>query len=784
MTYNSAPPPLPPIRPSFERAPLGSGPRRTPPPPGGGGGRRRPPAPRSSLWTGVLYVSLLILAVVGAGAGYLLLNPPSDLIRQTITEQVKARTGRDLVIAGPASFTFFPVLGISLKDVSLSGPPGMDGAFLKAQALEASLDPMTLLQRQPKINAVTLKKPTLDLRVDRDGRKNWEFAALNAPTRLAELQMRGTRLDAAPIAVAMADNGSTGDNAADVKIENVTLQNGTFRFTDERSGKVSEVSEVNVSLRLPSLESPLVANGNLVWHDRRLDFDGKVDDVRGLVSEKPTHLAFNANNPLITASYDGGLVVKDGAFLDGQVNARSNSTRGLATWFGTQLPLVTGFGPMSIQGKLKTFGNVTVFSDAEFGLDGAAARGTIKVTTGGIRPYVEADLGVSALDLNKYLTSAVTGTLATEGGSVSRDVTPAPEPAPEPEAAPAAPARQPTPATPDQIEKLLQGSKVYGVEQRLGWSSEALNLTLLGVADGNARVSVDKLQFKNIAIGKSSVEVAVKNLVMQAKFNDVALYKGHGNGVLTVDGSAGSANVGADFKLNGVSALPFLKDSANFGWISGNANVALQLTANGASQLQLIESLNGTAGFQFADGAIVGFNLPGAIRGLTQGNLGGFKTAPSEKTDFSALGAMFTIINGVAQNQDLQLISPMLRVTGSGTARMPERTVDYTIRPKLIAAVEGQQSGAEASGIEVPVHITGSWDKPSYRPDFKAVLSDKDKTVETIKEIGKKFKGKNANEIVDQLFGKKADEDPSSTAATNKKKAKDLLNKFLGKQDE
>lgn len=784
MTYNSAPPPLPPARPSFERAPLGSGPRRTPPPPGGGGGRRRPPAPRSSLWTGVLYVSLLILAVAGAGAGYLLLNPPSDLIRQTITEQVKARTGRDLVIAGPASFTFFPVLGISLKDVSLSGPPGMDGAFLKAQALEASVDPMTLLQRQPKINAVTLKSPTLDLRVDKDGRRNWKFAAFSAPTRLAELQMLGTRLDAAPIAVAMADNGSTGDNAADVKIENVALQNGTFRFTDERSGKVSEFSEVNISLRLPSLESPLVANGNLVWHDRRLDFDGKVDDVRGLAAEKPTRLTFKANNPLITASYDGGLVVKDGAFLDGQVSAQSNSTRALANWFGTQLPPVSGFGPMSIQGKLKTFGNVTVFSEAEFGLDGAAARGTIKVTTGGIRPYVEADLGVSALDLNKYLTSAMTGTLATEGAAASHDPALAPEPAPEPETAPAAPTRQPTPATPDQIEKLLQGSKVYGVEQRLGWSSEALNLTLLGVADGNARVSVDKLQFKSIAIGKSSVEIAVKNLVMQAKFNDVALYKGRGNGVLTVDGSAGSANVGANFKLDGVSALPFLKDSANFGWISGNANVALQLTANGASQLQLIESLNGTAGFQFADGAIVGFNLPGAIRGLTQGNLGGFKTAPSEKTDFSALGATFTIVNGVAQNQDLQLISPMLRVTGSGTARMPERTVDYTIRPKLIAAAEGQQGNAEASGIEVPVRITGSWDKPSYRPDFKAVLSDKDKTVETIKEIGKKFKGKNANEIVDQLFGKKADEDPSSTAATNKKKAKDLLNKFLGKQDE
>lgn len=779
MPYTPAPPPLPPIRPSFERAPFGSGPRRTPPP--GGGGRRSPPARRGGLWTGILYVLLFIVAVGGAGIGYLLLNPPSDLIRQKIAEEVKARTGRDLIIAGRASFTFFPVLGLSLKDVSLSGPPGMDGAFLNAQALEASLDPMTLLERQPKITAVTLKSPVLDLRIDKEGRRNWKFAARSAPTRLAELQMPGTQRDTAPIEIAMAEAGDSGPDAADLKIENVRVENGTFRFTDDRTGKISEVSQLNVTLGLPSLQSPLAANGNLVWRDQRLDFDGKVADVRAIAAEKPTHLSFNARNPLITASYDGGLLIKDGASLDGKVSAQSNSTRGLATWFGTQLPPVSGFGPMSIQGTLKTAGNVTVFSDAAFGLDGAAASGQIKVTTGGIRPLVEADLAVSELDLNKYLTSAVTGgeaSPAASEGNAKSAATPPPS-APEPPVAP----KQPTPATPDQIQKLLEGSKVYGFAQREGWSSEPLNLTLLGVADGNARVSVEKLHFKNISIGKSSVDVAVKDLAMQAKFNDVALYKGHGSGVLAVNGSGGNANVTGNFKLDNVSAFPFLKDAANFGWVSGNANVALQLSASGANQLQLIESLNGTAGFQFADGAIVGFNLPGAINGLAQGNLGALRTSPSEKTDFTALGASFTITNGVAQNQDLQLISAMLKVTGAGTVRMPERTVDYTVRPRLVASAEAQK-GSEASGIEIPVHITGSWDQPSYRPDFKAVLSDQDKTVETIKQIGKKFKGKNPNEIVDQLFGKKADEDPTSSAATNKKKAKDLLNKFLGKEDQ
>ena len=532
---------------------------------------------------GVVYFFLFVLIAGGAGVGYLLVNPPSDLIRQRIAEEVKARTGRDLVIAGRASFKFFPVFAISLKDVSLSGPPGMEGALLHTHALEVSVKAMTLLSRQPEIDSVTLKKPLFDFRIDKDGQKNWKFAARQAPTRLAELQTRGSLRDAGSIEIAAAeadpDSPRTGD-AGNVKLNNVTLEDGTFRFTDERTGKTSEVSAVNVKLGLPSLETPLVANGNLVWHDQRLDFDGKLEDVRSLFTEKPAHLSFNTKNAVITASYDGGMVIKDGAYLEGQVTALSDSTRGLAEWFGTKLPPVTGFGPMSIQGTLKTGGNVTTFSNAEFELDGAAAKGTIKVTTGGVRPFVEANLAISELDLNKYLTSAVTGTLAKEGGAGTGN-----EP---PDAAPAAAAAPAAPSEPDQIQKLLQdqqGSKVYGMEQRAGWSSEQLNLTLLGVADGNARVNVSKLRFKNISIGQSSVDVALKDHAMQAKFNDVALYQGHGNGVLTVDGSSGSANVGAKFDLDGISALPFLEDAANFGWVSGNAKVELQLMAIGAKSV-------------------------------------------------------------------------------------------------------------------------------------------------------------------------------------------------------
>jgi len=766
------PPPFPGSGANYVRAPLGSGPRRRPPPP--------PPRQRNGLLLGIVYFFLFVLLVGGAGVAYLAFNPPSDFIRQRIAEEVRSRTGRELVMAGPASFTFYPTIGISLKDVSLSGPPGMDGALAQMQALDVNISPSALLSRRAEIHSLVLRNPTFDFRIDKDGRKNWRFASGPEPVRFAELQARDTRPDVTPFFMAAADaepSASSGLAIHDLKLDDVRIEGGTLRFTDERTGRTEQVHGVNAKFGLPSLSKPLSVTGNFAWRDKQLDFDGTVTDIANFKRQQAAHLAFNAKNDVLSASYDGGVLLDEGLTLDGQVKAQSNSARALAQWFGTRLPPVSGFGPLSIQGTLKTSGNVTDFQDAQFGLDGATAKGTIRVTTGGVRPFVEADLSISELDLNHYLTSAVTGEIATEGGA---DPGPAPATAP-----PAHPDSGGGAKQPDEIEKLLNApaAKVYGAVQRAGWSSEKLNLTLLGVADGNVRANAGKIHFKNMTLGRSSVAIAVKDAAMRADFDDVELYQGHGKGSVTLDGSAGTANLGANINLQGVSALPFLRDAANFEWLSGKANVALHLAANGQSQLQLVESLNGNAAFRFADGAVVGFNLPGALHGLANGDFSGLRKSPSEKTDFSALAASFTVTNGVAQNQDLQLLSPLLRVSGGGIIHMPERTVDYTVKPKLVASTEGQGGDAAESGIEVPVRITGSWDRPSYRPDLKGVLSDPGKAVDTIKELGKKYKGKSVNEIADDLLGKN-DGDASGDKASTKKAAKNLLNKLLGKQSD
>ncbi len=761
-----------------------------------GGARPRPPQSQKpqrrngggsgggGMLRGLMYLFLLLLIVAGAGAGYLLTNPPSDLIRQKITEQVKAKTGRDLVVAGPASFTFYPGVGVSLKDVSLSGPPGMPGKLLTMAELNVSVKTMPLLQREIAVKQLVLKKPVFDLRVDKAGKKNWNFAELIDPRRYAQAANPAQAPDGT---ASDADPGDTGQPApanggialpkrlTDIKqlqLDDVRIEDGTLRFTDERAGKAQEVKQVNVNLVLKSLTSPLTANGNLAWQGEKIDFDGRLTNVKTVLEEKPAKLAFNASNPHINASYDGNVLIKDGADLEGQITAKSPAVRGLAQWLGTALPPVAGFGPLSLTGNLRTNGNVTSLSNANLGLDGATATGGVTVTTGGVRPYVQANLKISELNLNKYMVGA-------GGAAIAPNAAPPPMPA-QKSAAPDGSAPAESPGASDDIENLLNkpGAKVYGASQRAGWSSDAINLALLGVADTDAKLQVGRLLFQDIKVGQSALTVALKNRVLKTTFDDVQLYDGHGKGFLNVDGTGKAASIGANFALDGVSALPLLKDAADVKWLDGKAKLGLQLAATGASQLQLVESLNGKADFKFANGAIVGFNLPGAIRGLSQGKLSSFKTAPSEKTDFSELSASFNVANGVAQNQDLQMTSPLLRVTGAGAVQLPGRTVDYTVKPKVVASLEGQQGAQGLSGLEIPVRISGPWDKPKIEPDLKGVLSDPNKAIDAVKDIAKQLKGKNAGEIVNELFGKKSGDGSSGDASG----AKDLLNKFLKPQ--
>jgi len=738
---------------------------------------RRHSARRASspIMVGLVYGAIGLLAIAVGVITFFVISPPIDFIRSEAVARVKAETGRDLRIAGRPSVTFYPTLGVRLSGVSLSPPPGMDGPpFVKTSKLDIGVRLLPLLRQEVVIDKFVLYDPVFELRVDRNGNNSWDMAAQESKRHIrvaeatpAQNTMRDfstgakrfveKQLAQTPLAGGTGGGSGAKSPVSELVLGDIRIVNGTVRYTDERDGTSAQVGAINASLDLASLSQPLGAKGSLVWSKEKIGFEGKLTSPQHLLEARPAKLALTVSSRPVHLSYDGSVTVGNAFKLEGAVNGKAGSLRGLAEWLGTELPPAPGFRELSLAGQLTTTEKAVRLSQAKVALDGATATGAVAVALSGARPHVVADLKVAGLNLSNYV-AGVTGDGAAPGAQR------------EPGATRAAP----EPSEPKTIEDLLKRPQpqVRGYTQRAGWSNEPIDLALLGLADANANLSVVQLSYGDIKLDSTQLIVELKDRILKSIFNDVKLYKGSGNGVVTLNGTGDAAVLGANFALSGVAAQPLLNDAADLDWLAGTGNFTVSLLGRGRSQAAIVRALNGTLNLSVSDGALVGFNLGGALRDLSQGDVPDFSNSPTDKTDFSALTASFIITNGIAENKDLKLASPLLRATGAGTVNLPQRTLNYQVLPKLVASLSGQGGQTDLSGIEIPISITGSWDDPAITPDIAGALNSEG-TVDAVKSIGKNFKGKDAGKIVDDLFGKGEDGGPS--------KAQKLLDGFLGR---
>ncbi|MDX2287840.1 MAG: AsmA family protein [Hyphomicrobiaceae bacterium] len=752
---------------------------------GGGGGSRpggpprkpgsRPGAPRrgsgaaggGSLGAIVLYGFLGVLALAAAGLGALVAFPPTDLIREQAIAQVRAATGRELKIEGPASLTFFPALGVTLDKVSLSAPPAMGGAPLVAMdRLRVAVQVMPLLSRQVVVDHLVLTQPVFNLRADRAGRKSWDFAELGpavAPLRFAQAGSQ-TQTDA-PVLVPQGARGYFEDPAAGtpssggaprqvaalegVALGDVRIENGRLSYADEASGARQTLESMNLRLASKALTGPLDVDGDVGWKGQKIGLAATLASMRDLIDKRPTKLRAGLTAAPLKAAFDGTFDPAGATLLDGTMSGEARSVRAMARWLGAELPKAKGFGPATVAGRLALASGRISLTGADITFDGAKASGVITVTTASVRPHVRADLKMDQLDLNLY----------TSGGGGGRGD--APRTTDGAEAGPP-PARKAAPAgtAPGSIDDLLKsdGPKVKGYTQRAGWSNETIDVAALGAADADLKLALGRLLVQDLKFGRTSLTVGLKDSVLRTSVHEMQLYEGKASGLLTLDGSARAPALAANLQIDGVSAQPLLRDAAAIDWLSGNGRLVMVLASRGASERQIVEALDGTASFTFTNGALVGFNIPQAIRSLSQGKISNLSAAPTQKTDFSQLSASFKITAGVAESTDLAMSSPLLRLTGAGRVMLPPREVDYTIRPKLVADLAGQGGKSGLAGLEIPIRVHGPWERVKYTPDLAAVLKDPGQAVEAVKQLGEQLKSGKAKQVLDELKGKKPQE--------------------------
>ena len=92
------------------------------------------------------------------------------------------------------------------------------------------------------------------------------------------------------------------------------------------------------------------------------------------------------------------------------------------------------------------------------------------------------------------------------------------------------------------------------------------------------------------------------------------------------------------------------------------------------------------------------------------------------RPDFSKLEVPFTVKQGLVNTANTTLISPLIRLTASGTADLVSENLDFRVEPKFVGTLKGQGDTAQRSGLMVPVLVTGTFSSPKFRPDLESIL--------------------------------------------------------------
>jgi AsmA protein len=277
------------------------------------------------------------------------------------------------------------------------------------------------------------------------------------------------------------------------------------------------------------------------------------------------------------------------------------------------------------------------------------------------------------------------------------------------------------------------------------WSDRQFNIDPLNYFDADVQISAAEFRIDKFRFAPMSVQGTIASGVLKAEFPHIGLYGGQGDGVLLVDTSDAMPNQAMRINLRGLRALPLLIDVANFNALDGHMQAKIDVQARGASLRAVMATLGGSADILVQDGEIRAINVAKMIRALAANPLTGWQENEAEKTDLSQLSALFRISNGRAMTDNLQLMGPLVRVNGAGSADIAAKTLWFKLDPKLVMSLEGQGGSADPVGLGVPVVVQGTWGEPRIYPDITGILDDPNAAYAKLRALGKGlFGGSNA----------------------------------------
>jgi len=698
-------------------------------------------------------VSYIVLGVIGllvlTAVALKFIIDPNDY-REQISAQASKAAGREINIEGDLSLSVFPWLGIELGRVTVGNPAGFSGQFASIDNAGAALKLLPLLGKNIEINRILLDGLQANLQVNSNGVDNW--SGLGQSTAVEnETETTSSGVNSLSIAAIDISNGSVSLNNAQSG-QHIEISDFNLNAQGIASAKPFSISsQLQISIPAEDIQSQLSANGDILFNQAtgqvdmqqmqlsivdqsaqalpalNFTFSGDLNTQTELLNLPELELSIDDIN--LTGQVNGRNVMT-AAELNGQFQLAEFSPKSVAEAFGASLPALSDDQVMqrfSGELQLAITPELIQISELQAKLDDSTLNGDFSIALGD-RPNYRFDLNVDQINLDRYLPASSTTTVDTN----------------------------------DTVSQIP-------VETFRSIDANG-NFTL-------GSVVINNLNARNISVQMQADHNGWRFAPLSADF-----YEGRFNGSIAIDATGNSPVLRADDNLNQVVAQAMLADMLGTDVLDGLALFDADINAD---LNQPIETLTGEVSFDISDGSIEGVDIADLLRkGFNLANNLGSGLAASEeflqgggKTDFASLSGRFIANNGVIRNNDLQLLSPLLRVVGEGVVDLPNDNIDYRVTAELIQILQGeeQQTPENATGKKIPIHITGSLTDPKYSVDPRAILQilagerlqqQKDQLLD---KVGERLGGKDGvasgllDNVLNNALGTKSNEQDQGT---------------------
>jgi AsmA protein len=680
-----------------------------------------------------IYAVLVLLALaVAAGAVFVMTFDPNRY-KGDIERIVQERTGRTLKLSGDLAVAVWPSLGAKVGGVTLS-ERGQDAQFLLLESAHASVALMPLLRGDVIVDGVSVAGLKAQVVKDKDGRFNFQ-----------DLLGEGKPAPA-------PEKGEAGEPVK-FDIAGVNIERSAISYRDLATGQEFALDDLNLSV------------GRIAERaDGKLDLAVKVKGKNPAVDAR-VELAADYRFDLPAKSFalsklDAKVTGAAAGLTDLQVNAQGDvaadpdkneyRVNGLSVDFkGRQ-------GKDALEAKLGA-PSLVIAADtakgeavnAEFRLKGENRSAEALLKLSGVQgsakalvvPRFSADVALTdpALPM-KSIKVPVTGSLRAdlEKQTVDADIKAKIDESSLQAKLGLAKFSPPAYRFDVSIDQLNldryfppekaagSGASPGGAKPAPAGAETPVDLSALKGLDANGRLQLGALQARGLKLANVKAQVHAANGRAEVAPHSADLYGGSVAGAIAAQADGNRVTVKE--KLANVNIGPLLRDFAQQDRLEGRGNVSLDVVATGPTVEAMKKALAGSARVELKDGAIKGINIAQVLR-KAKSRLSGEQSeaaSQAEKTDFSEFSASFAIKNGVAHNEDLEVKSPLVRITGRGDIDIGNSRIDYVTKAAVVATTQGQGGAdlAELKGLSVPVHLSGPFDNLSYKVNYGAVAAD------------------------------------------------------------